>query len=119
MHAQEKKVIKMRIAMALMENKGMDSRVHPHFGHVQFMGVYDTPTKDLKIVEVEPTQGCSPIASLEGLGVDTIYTFGMGMRAISLCAEMGIKLKTGKFGTVREVIDNLERLEDLNESCGH
>jgi len=109
----------MRIAMALMENNGMDSRVHPHFGHVEFMGVYDTSTKDLSIVGVKPTQGCSPIASLEGLKVDTIYTFGMGMRAISLCRGSGIKLKTGRFGTVKEVVANLEKLEDLNESCGH
>ncbi len=109
----------MRIAMALMENKGMDSKIHPHFGHVQFMAVYDSSAKKLNIVEVIPTQGCSPIAALEGHKVNAIYTFGMGMRAIELCGQMGIKLKTGRFATVREVAENLDKLEDLEESCGH
>ncbi len=109
----------MRIAMALMENKGMDSRVHPHFGHVQLMAVYDSSNKKLDIVEVKPTQGCSPIAALDGLDVDAIYTFGMGMRAIELCGKLGIKLKTGSFRTVKEVAGNLKRLDDLEESCGH
>jgi predicted Fe-Mo cluster-binding NifX family protein len=109
----------MRIAMPIMENKGKDSRIHPHFGHVQFMAVYDSVKRALKIVPVKPIQGCSPIAALEGLDVDTIYTMGMGMRAMSLCGESGIKLKTGRFSTVREVIENLDSLEDLNESCGH
>jgi predicted Fe-Mo cluster-binding NifX family protein len=108
----------MRIAMALVENKGMDSKVHPHFGHVQLMGVYDTAKKELKVVEVKPVQGCSPIAALEGHKVDAIYTFEMGMRAIELCGRLGIKLKTGKFSTVREVVGNLDKLDDLEGSCG-
>ena len=57
--------------------------------------------------------------ALEGLGVDMIYTFGMGMRAMQLCSQMGIGIKTGRFETVEDVIKNLDCLEDLDESCGH
>ncbi len=108
----------MKIAMALIENKGMDSKVHPHFGHVQLMAVYDSSRKKLDVVEVKPTQGCSPVVALEGLDVDAIYTFEMGMRAIELCGKMGIKLKTGTFRTVREVVSNFDRLKDLEGNCG-
>jgi len=108
----------MRIAMALVENNGMDSRVHQHFGHVQLIGVYDTSKKELNVMEVKPVQGCSPIAALEGHKVDAIDTFERGMRAIELCGKMGIKLKTGTFRTVKEVVSNFDRLEDLEGRYG-
>ena len=109
----------MKIAMPVVENLGEKSRIHPHFGHISFLAVYDSEKKELETVEVKPTSGCSPIAALEGLGVDAIYTFGMGMRAIQLCTQLGIKVKTGRFETVKEVMDNIDKLEDLEESCGH
>ena len=109
----------MKIAMPIVENKGKESRIHPHFGHVQFLAVYDSEKEKLEMVPVKAIQGCSPIESLKGHKVDTIYTFGMGMRAIEMCGQLGIKLKTGRFETVRDVIENLDKLEDLEESCGH
>ncbi|GAG01184.1 unnamed protein product [marine sediment metagenome] len=109
----------MKIAMPIVENQGKGSRIHPHFGQIQFLAVYDSEKKELKIVPVKPIQGCSPVAALEGLGVDAIYTWGMGMRAMQLCTQRGIKLKTGRFETVEGVIQNLDKLEDLEESCGH
>lgn len=109
----------MRIAMPLAEDNGKQSMIHPHFGHIQIIGIYDSVKGTFETVRVKPTQGCSPIAAIEGLKVDAIYTAGMGMRAMQLCSEMGIKLKTGSFGTVNEVIENLEKLKDLQDSCGH
>jgi len=109
----------MRLAMPLMEDKGRQSAIHPHFGHVSSIAVYDTGTKKLEILPVEKTDGCSPIAALEGNDVDAIYTFGMGMRAIELCEQKGIKLKTGNFRTVEDVIKNVDKLGDLEGSCGH
>ena len=43
----------------------------------------------------------------------------MGMRAIELCEQKGIKLKTGNFRTVEDVIKNVDKLGDLEGSCGH
>jgi len=43
----------------------------------------------------------------------------MGMRAMEMCKQFKISLKTGQFKTVNEVINNLDKLEDLEESCGH
>lgn len=109
----------MKIAMPVMDNEGRKSRIHPHFGHIHFLAVYDTEKKKLDVVSVKPIQGCSPIAALEGQNIDTIYTFGMGMRAMQLCAQMGINIKTGSFETVEDVINNLDKLKDLEENCGH
>ncbi|MBN1896206.1 MAG: hypothetical protein JW789_00575 [Candidatus Aenigmarchaeota archaeon] len=109
----------MKIAIPLVENNGIESRIHPHFGHIQFIGVYNSSDKKFEIVDVKPTDGCSPVAAIENLKVDAIYTFGMGSRAIELCKRMKIKLKTGTFTTVKEVSENLDKLNDLEESCGH
>ncbi len=65
------------------------------------------------------TEGCSPINTIEKLNVDIIYCLGMGMKAMNLCEEKGIKLKTGKFKTIKEIIDNQENLEDFKETCGY
>ena len=109
----------MRIAMPVFENKKKNSEIAQHFGHVQFLAVYDSEKDKLEMIDVKNVQGCAPVESLEGHGVDSIYCFGMGMRAIDLCKTMGIKLKTGQFKTIKGVIENLDKLKDLEESCGH
>ena len=109
----------MKIAIPIFENKGKDSEIAEHFGHVQFLAVYDSEKDKLEMINVKNVQGCAPVASLEGHNVDAIYCFGMGMRAMELCKAKNIKLKTGPFKTVNEVINNLDKLEYLEESCGH
>jgi len=71
------------------------------------------------MIDVKNVQGCAPVASLEGHNINAIYCFGMGMRAMEMCKQFKISLKTGQFKTVNEVINNLDKLEDLEESCGH
>ena len=109
----------MRIAIPIFENKGKESEIAEHFGHVQYLAVYDSEKKDLEMIDVKNVQGCAPVASLEGHDVDAIYCFGMGMRAIEMCKNLNISLKTGSFRIIKGVIENLDKLEDLEESCGH
>ena len=109
----------MRIAMPIVENKGKDSEIAQHFGHVQFIALYDSEKDDLRVMDVKNVEGCSPVATIQNENVDAIYCFGMGMRAMELCKAKGIKLKTGPFKTIKQVIENLDKLEDLEESCGH
>ena len=109
----------MKIAIPVSDNKGELSTVAEHFGHVKFMAVYDSKTKKLEMVNVQETEGCSPISAIDNLGIDTIYCFGIGTRAMRMCKEKGIKLKTGRFSIVRDVIDNVNKLDDLKEGCGH
>jgi predicted Fe-Mo cluster-binding NifX family protein len=50
---------------------------------------------------------------------NTIFAREIGRRAISEISNMKIKLKTGNFDTLREAINNLDKLEDLTQSCDH
>jgi len=109
----------MRIAIPIMENKGKDSEIAEHFGHVRELAIYDSDNDKLEIVDVINTSGCSPVESIKDKNVDAIYCQGMGMRAIDLCQQMNIDLKTGNYKTIKQLIENLSNLEDLEESCGH
>jgi predicted Fe-Mo cluster-binding NifX family protein len=43
----------------------------------------------------------------------------MGQRAIRLFGEKNVKIKTGDYDTVEEVINNLDNLDNLDEGCEH
>jgi predicted Fe-Mo cluster-binding NifX family protein len=119
---QELKKDKERIFFPLLDDKGMDSEISSHFGHAPFFGLYNTETKKLEIIEnnldhADPTK--SPVDQIvEAVNPTTVYAQGIGGRAIGLFAEKGVKLKTGPYTKVKEVIDNLDKLEDLTEGCG-
>ncbi|MBW2983996.1 hypothetical protein KY361_02685 [Candidatus Woesearchaeota archaeon] len=120
---QQKQEKSERIFFPLLEDKGMDSEISGHFGHAPFFGIYDTGTKEFKIIEnklehTDPNK--SPVDQVvEIANPTTVFAQGIGGRAIGLFAEKGITLKTGPYNTVKEVIENLDKLEDLNQSCGH
>lgn len=112
-----------RIFFPLLNNKGEDSEISSHFGHAPFFGLYDVEKKELKITEnnldhTDPTK--SPIDQIqEAVNPTTIFAHGIGGRAIGIIAQKGLALKTGPYRTVKEVIENLDRLEDQTQSCGH
>jgi predicted Fe-Mo cluster-binding NifX family protein len=112
-----------RIFFPLLDNKGEDSEISQHFGHAPFFGVYDVGKKELKIIEnnldhTDPNK--SPIDQIEeAVNPTTIFAKGIGGRAIGIIAEKGLSLKTGDYGTVKEVIENLDKLGDQTQSCGH
>ncbi len=112
-----------RIFFPLLDNKGEDSEISPHFGHAPFFGVYDVEKKELKIIEndldhTDPSK--SPIDQIEeAVNPTTIFATGIGGRAINIIAEKGLSLKTGDYRTVKEVVQNLDKLEDQTQGCGH
>jgi len=112
-----------RIFFPLLDNHGEDSEISAHFGHAPFFGVYDVEKKELKITEndldhTDPNK--SPIDQIEeAVNPTTIFAKGIGGRAIGLIAEKGMSLKTGDYSTVKEVIANLDKLEDQTQSCGY
>jgi len=112
-----------KIFFPLLDDKGTDSEISQHFGHAPFFGIYDVEKKELKIIpndlnHTDPNK--SPIDQIEEtVNPTTIFAKGIGGRAIGLIAEKGLKLKTGNYSTVKEVIDNLDKLEDQTQGCGH
>lgn len=110
----------MIIAIPLTENKGENSPVSEHFGHTPYFAICNSETKEVKIIPMgEHGEGCTPVEKISEYRPDMVYTLDIGMRAMHLLKQMGIKIKTGSFRTVKEVMENPDKLKDLDESCGH
>lgn len=112
-----------KIFFPLLDDNGLDSEISQHFGHAPFFGLYDVKSKDLKIIKndldhTDPSK--SPIDQIEeAVNPTTIFAKGIGGRAIGLIQEKGLGLKTGNYCTVKEVIENLDKLENQTQDCGH
>ena len=50
---------------------------------------------------------------------DAVFSLGIGQRAIKLFNEKAIKIKTGNFKILKQVIENIDNLKELNKGCEH
>ncbi len=110
----------MRILIAVDDNSGFDSRLSSHFGHCPFFAVYDTVSGELKMAEntldhSDPSS--TPVDQVMIFKPDMVVSLGMGRRALALFADKGVKVKTGNFKTVQEVVDDLKSLVDMDKGC--
>ena len=112
----------MRLLIAIDENNGSDSILSEHFGHCPYFAIYETETEKLEIVKNEldhSNQNMTPVDQVMVFNPDVVFSKGMGQRAIKLFNEKNVEIKTGEYGTVREVVENLEDLEELDSGCIH
>jgi predicted Fe-Mo cluster-binding NifX family protein len=112
----------MRILIAINENNGNDSVLSEHFGHCPYFAIYETKTKELKIVKNEldhSNQNMTPVDQTMKFNPDIVFSKGMGQRAIKLFNEKNVEIKTGEYGTVKEVINDLKNLKKLDSGCEH
>ena len=112
-----------KIFFPLLNDIGLDSKISEHFGHAPFFGLYDVNKKDLIIIpnDLDHTNpNISPIDQIEkAVNPTTIFAKSIGGRAIGLIKEKGLRLKTGDYNTVKEVVENLDKLEDQTQDCDH
>ena len=112
----------MKLLIAIDENNGIDSKLSEHFGHCPYFAIYETETKNLEIVKNKldhSNQNLTPVDQIMKFNPDIVFTLGVGGRAIKLFNEKNIEVKTGRYKTVKEVIKNLNSLEEMKGSCDH
>jgi len=112
----------MRILIAINENNGINSKLSEHFGHCPYFAIYETETNSLEIVENKidhSNQNLTPVDQVMKFNPDTVFTLGAGQRAINLFKERQVKLKTGDYKIVQEVIEDIDKLKDLGGGCDH
>jgi len=112
----------MKILIALNENKNLDSKLSEHFGHCPYFAIYETKTKKLEIVKNEiqhSNQELTPVDQVMKFNPDAVFSLGIGQRAIKLFNEKQIKIKTGSFKNLKQVIENIDSLKELNKGCEH
>lgn len=112
----------MRLLIPIDESKGIESGLSSHFGHCPFFAIYETETKKVEIVRNEldhSDPSLTPVDQIMKFKPDIVFSLGMGQRAINLFKQTNVMLKTGNLKTVKEVIDNIDNLNDLESACLH
>ena len=110
----------MRILIPVLENRGKQSRVSPHFGRASYFALYDSETDRLEIIETmkEGFGGKSRLAEdMLKYKPDVVFALGMGPRAVDLLRSNNIKIETGDYDTVDDIIKNKDKLKELEEAC--
>lgn len=112
----------MKLLIAIDEDKGINSKLSEHLGHCLYFAIYNTNLKKIKIVKnklVHSDLELTPVDQIMKFNPDSVFSLGMGQRAIKLFNEKKVKLKTGNYKIVKEVIENISNLKELNLNCGH
>jgi len=112
----------MKLLIAINENNGENSKLSEHFGHCPYFAIYETDMKNLEIVENKldhSNQNLTPVDQIMKFKPDVVFSLGMGQRAIELFNEKEVKLKTGNYKIVKEVIRNIDNLKELKSGCNH
>ena len=112
----------MKILIAINENKNLSSKLSEHFGHCPYFAIYETKTKKLEIVKnniKHSNQDLTPVDQVMKFKPEAVFSLGIGQRAIKLFNEKNIKIKTGNYKILKEVIENVDNLNELNEGCLH
>lgn len=98
----------------------MDSKLSEHFGHCSHFAIYETEAKSFEIVDNKldhSNSDMTPVEQIMKFEPDVIFTLGMGGRAVKLFSEKGVELKTGDYKIVREVVEGIDNLRELNFGC--
>jgi predicted Fe-Mo cluster-binding NifX family protein len=112
----------MKILIAINEKSGANSKLSEHFGHCPYFAIYETNTKNLQFIKNELDHSnplLTPIDQIMKFKPNIIFSKGMGKRAIHLFKEKGVKIATGDYRIVKEVIENIDNLKELKEECNH
>jgi len=109
----------MKLLIALDENKELNSKLSKHFGYCGYFAIYETKTKKIKIIKNKinhSSKKLNPVEQTMKLKPNIVFSLGIGKKAIELFSEKKVKVKTGNYKILKEVIDNLDKLLDLNKA---
>ena len=112
----------MKVLIAIDEDNGRDSKLSEHFGHCPYFAIYEIETGKFEIVENKLDHSnldMTPVEQIMKFEPDVVFTLGMGGRAVKLFGESGVRLKTGDYKIVREVVEDVDGLKELNVGCGY
>jgi len=112
----------MNILIALNENKNLESKLSEHFGHCTHFAIYNINSKNIQYITntIDHTNtNLTPVDQIMRYKPDMVFTLGIGQKAINLFKQKNIILKTGNYKILKEVIDNIDKLKDITDSCEH
>jgi predicted Fe-Mo cluster-binding NifX family protein len=130
----------MRIGIPILEDHGLNSQISGHFGQAPYFIIVDINSEISKkgIIRDEDINSLKPSLSVvsnftehacESLvdvllknKIEILLIEGIGGRPFELLRQNGVRIYTGAFGTVKEILrDFFNHLlqEPQTASCGH
>jgi len=110
----------MRILIPVLNNEGRNSKVSWHFGRAPFFALYDSENNRLEIIETmkEGSGGKSRLAEdMLEYKPDVIFAREMGPRAVDLFESKNVKVVTGNYDIIDDIIKNKDKLKEMEEGC--
>lgn len=117
----------MKIAFPIIEDNGLDSQVHNHFGSAPLFVFVDLDTDAVEILE-NPDQdhqhgACNPMTALGGRRVDGVVVGGIGGGALKKLNADGITVYRAMEGTVGDNVHMIKAgrlpIFEPDRVCGH
>ena len=112
----------MNILIPLIDNNSYNSKVSIHFGSCSYFGIYNNNLKTLNIIEnkINPkNKNIPPIENILKKDINCIFCIQIGQKAKEILTKKNIKLKTGNYKIISEVIKNINNLNDNINICNH
>jgi len=105
----------MRICVSAVENS-LDAQVDPRFGRCPYFVIVDSETMQFEAISNIASgavggAGIQASQAIAGKDVKVLITGNVGPNAFQALSATGIKIVTGAFGTVREVVEKYKRGE--------
>ena len=93
--------------------EGLDSKVDPRFGRCSYFVIYDPETGYVESVSnasvaASGGAGIKAAETIANAGVNVLLTGNVGPNAFSIFSEVGIEVRVGVKGTVREAVRQYE-----------
>lgn len=99
-----------RVAIPVLSDKGVASRVNAHFGKSRGFVVVNSDGSDfvyLKTNDIREVDECAPIAGLAASGARALLCVGMGRGARARCDTAGLQVYQAEGVTVGDVLSRL------------
>ena len=98
----------MKIAIS-STGRSIDAQVDARFGRCPFFILVDPASGDVEVLENEASTtatgaGIQAAQTVANAGVEAVITGNLGPKAADVLASAGLKVYTGRTGTVRQVM---------------
>ncbi len=101
------RLIKMKVCIPTMGNKGFEENIGEHFGRVPTYTIINTDTNEVNVIDntSEHMGGRGyPPEIIAKTGAEVMICRGLGRRAVEMFEELGIMVYVGASGTVEDAI---------------
>jgi len=118
----------MKICFPVAEVKGIESEVYGHFGSAPTFIIVETENNHVTTINNNDQQhahgACNPLKKFNNQQVDALVVSGIGMGALTVLNQSGIKVFHAQAQTVHENIalmkaGNLPEFVPQNTCAGH